>query len=226
MALQKAISVNPFNMKKAELVKYMTGRCKHRHRYIEHPNCFIKETNKEIKIGYLDIETTDLVADIGIMLTWVIKTKGKNQYYCGRIKKEEIFNEEFDKRICKDLIDALDNYDVIITYYGTKFDIPFMRTRCLAWNLPFVTFGYLKHKDVYYMVKRLLKLHRSSLEAATKFFGIHGKDHVEVDVWRKARYGNKSALDYVFNHNVKDVEILEALHEKLEAYDKGMAKSI
>lgn len=226
MTLQRAISINPFNMKKAELVEYMTGRCKHRHRYIEHPNCFIKEKNKEIKVGYLDIETTSLKADVGIMLTWAIKTSGKDEYYTGRITKKEIFDYDFDKRICQELIDALDNYDVIITYYGTRFDIPFMRSRCLYWNLQFPTFGYVKHKDAYYMVKRLLRLHRNTLEAATAFFGIEGKDHVKLAVWRKAGYGDNEALDYVFNHNIKDVAILEKLHRKLEAFDKGLAKSM
>jgi len=226
MALQQAVSVNPFNMKKSELLEYMTGRCKHRHLYCEHPSCFIKEKGKQIKVGYLDIETSNLKADVGIMLTWAIKTRDKDEHYSGRIKKKEIMEYKFDKRICQELIDALDNYDVIITYYGTGFDIPFMRSRCLFYNLSFPTFGYVKHKDVYYMVKRLLKLHRNSLEAATKFFGIAGKNHVELDIWRKAGFGHKASLDYVYDHNIRDVDILERLHKKLEAYDKGMAKSV
>lgn len=226
MSLVQPVSINPFNMKKAELVEYMTGRCRHGHKYIEHPNCFIKEKGKQLKIGYLDIETTDLVADMGVMLTWAIKTRDKDEYYTGRITKKELYAQKFDKRICQELIDALEHYDVILTYYGTRFDIPFIRTRALYYKLNFPTFGYVKHKDVYYMVKRLTKLRNNRLETATKFLGIEGKNHVELDIWRAARYGDKKALDYIFDHNIRDVDILESLHKRLEAYDKGLSKSI
>lgn len=226
MGLQKAITVNPFNMTKTELIEYMTGRCKHYHRYIEHPNCFLEEKKREVKIGYLDIETSSLKADVGIMLTWAIKTRDKDEYLTGRITKEEIFEYKFDKRICQELLAALDRYDVIVTHYGTGFDIPFMRSRCLWWKLPFPTFGYVKHKDTYYMVKRLLKLHRNSLESATQFLGIKGKNHVDLELWRLATYGDQKSLDYVYDHNIRDVAILEKLHKRLEAYDRGIAKSI
>ena len=213
-------------MKKQELVLFMTGRCKHSHKYAEHPACFVEEQNRELRIGYLDIETTNLQANFDLMLTWVIKDRDKDIYKYGLITKKELFNYEFDKRICNELIDAVLHYDIVITYYGTKFDVPFIRSRCLFWKLPFINFGLVKHKDVYYMVKRLLRLHRSSLDAATRFLGITGKNHVDGKVWMKARYGDVESLNYVLDHNLKDVAILEKLHKKLEAFDKGMVKSI
>ncbi len=50
------VVINPHIMKKAEMLEYMTGRCKHHHTYLEHPNCFIKEKNRKLRIGILDIE--------------------------------------------------------------------------------------------------------------------------------------------------------------------------
>ena len=63
--------------------------------------------------GYLDIETTGFEANYHHILTWVIKVKGEDRYFTGEINKEDLDNETFDKRICKELIDALDKFDVI-----------------------------------------------------------------------------------------------------------------
>jgi uncharacterized protein YprB with RNaseH-like and TPR domain len=224
--LKNTINVNPFNMKKAELLVFFTGRCKHGHKYCEHPACFVEEQNKELKVGYLDIETTGFDADYHHMLTYAIKTRSKKEYYEGCITKEDLDKFEFDKRVVAKLISDMLHYDIVITYYGTGFDIPFIRARALYWKLPFTKFGYTKHKDVYYMVKRLLKIHRRSLEAATRFLGIAGKDHVEGDIWQRARLGDPNALAYVSSHNRKDVEILEKLHKRLEDYDRGLVKSV
>ena len=39
--------INPHLLKKAELLELMTGRCKHSHTYIEHPNCWYAEKKRE-----------------------------------------------------------------------------------------------------------------------------------------------------------------------------------
>ena len=65
----------------------------------------------------------------------------------------------------------MNKYDVIFTYYGTRFDIPFIEhVHCII-NI-FPLYKQKSHKDLYYVVKSKLKLHRSSLQAATEFFGI------------------------------------------------------
>lgn len=220
------MSVNPHNMKKAELVKYLSGRCKHGHLYCEHPNCFITEQEKPLKVGYLDIEAGGLNANFDYMLTYVIKTRDKKEYHYGVIKKEDILSYDFDKKLIEKLIQDLLKYDVIITYYGTRYDIPFIRSRALSHNMKFPVFGTVKHKDVYYMVKAKLKLHRSSLDSACAFLGIKGKDHVKGNFWMRAKIGDKKALKYVYSHNVKDVEILEKLHKRLESFVKNTVRSI
>lgn len=220
------MSLNPHNMKKAELVKYLTGRCKHRHLYCEHPNCFIIEQGRLPKIGYFDIESGGLNANFDYMLTYAIKTRDKKEYYTGIIEKEDITNYTFDKKILEKLIKDLLRYDIIITYYGTRFDIPFIRSRALVHKLDFPVFGSVKHKDVYYMVKNKMKLHKNSLDSACAFLDIKGKDHIKGHLWMKAKLGDRRALKYVYNHNIKDVEILEKLHKRLEIFVKNTTKSI
>lgn len=212
-------------MLKKELVIFTTKRCKHGRPYTEHPRCFAHEHGKLPKIGYLDIETTGFEANYHYMLSYVIKTRSKREYQKGLITRQEILSYDFDKRLSEDLLRDMLKYDVLITYYGTKFDMPFMRSRMLLNNVKFPKFGCLYHKDVYYMVRRLLKLHRNSLETAAKFFGVNDKNHVEGPIWMRARVGDKRALKYVLKHNKIDCEVLEFVHKKLEEYDKGIVRS-
>lgn len=218
--------INPLKLNKKELQIYTTGHCKHRHKYSEHPNCFKIEMNMNPKIGYFDIEAGGLKANFDYMLTYAIKTRDKEEYCTGMISKESIDDYTFDKKILKQLIKDLYKYDIIMTYYGTKYDIPFIRTRAMSWKLDFPVFGIVKHKDVYYMVRNKMCLHRNSLESACAILGISGKNHIKGNYWMRAIVGNKEALDYVMSHNIKDVKILEKLHKRLELYVKPTVRSL
>lgn len=218
--------VNLSGFKKDELMKMASKKCKHGHTYISHPNCYLTECNKEKRIGYLDIESGGLQANFDYMLTWSIKTRDKNEYKTGCISVEDIKSYSLDKRIIKELIRALKEYDVILTYYGTKFDVPFIRTRAMMHKLDFLTFGTLLHKDCYYMVKMKMRLHRNSLDSACAALGIKGKNHIKGNYWMRAKLGDPVALTYVLDHNKKDCAILEQLHKRLENYVKDSTKSI
>lgn len=222
-------SINPNILSKKQQKIFFEGRCRHRHLYCEHPACFEKEVlekDGDLVEGYLDIETTGFEANYHHILTYVIKYKGENKYETGQITKKDLDDGIFDKRVCEKLSKDLEKFDVIYTYYGTGFDVPFMRSRCMYWKIPFPEFGKLQHKDVYYMAKRLLKLHRKSLEAATNFLGITGKNHVLGNEWMLARIGNKKGLKYVMEHNIIDCDILEKLHIRLRNYARRMTKSV
>lgn len=219
-------------------------RCIHRHTIEEHPHCFatgkvkmsekeyLKQTNNPwytypgYRIGYLDIEATNLNADWGYMLSWAIKPKGSNNVDFGVIKQKDILAFDFDKQLTEDLISAMQKYNILVTYYGTGFDIPYIRSRAMYHGLDFFNYGDIFHFDLYYTVKSKMKLSRNSLDKATTFLGIEGKTHIEPDLWRRATLGDPKALDYVLEHNVADVEILELLHDRLDFTRKWIRKSI
>src|SRR3990167_1018040 len=69
----------------------------------------------------LDVETTDFSADIGIMLSWAIKPVG-GKVISDVITREELFNGQLDRRICRSLVAELEKADAVITYFGTGFD--------------------------------------------------------------------------------------------------------
>ena len=63
------------NYTKAEIVKMSLRKCKHGHTGLSHPSCYLKETGTEEKWGFLDIESSNLKANFGIVLTYCIKHK-------------------------------------------------------------------------------------------------------------------------------------------------------
>lgn len=182
---------------------------------------------EEEVIGHLDIESSNLKANIGYMLSWAIKYDGGAVVTDCITKKDLNNNPEFpDRRIMKSLLDEMKKIDVFVTYYGTGFDIPYMRTRALMMGLDFPEYGQKKHIDCYYMVRSLMKLHRSSLDAATAAIGVPGKTPVDVRTWRLAQLGKPSALKEVLDHNKADVVILEKLFNRLRKFRKITRKSL
>jgi len=219
--------VNPHKLKKSELVKFTTGYCRHRHRYYEHPNCFIEEQMYKPRVGYLDIETSHLKANFGVMLSYCIKVDGKREILGNVITKKELHHPDMDKWIVKKCINDMMKFDELITYNGTRFDIPFIRTRALIHGLDFPIYGSIKHKDAYYMAKGRLCLHRKNLETVSYALGIPGKNHVDGNLWMKASmHGDKKALEYIYDHNRRDVVVLEKVYKALKEYIREVKRSI
>lgn len=227
--------------------------CSHRHTIDEHPACFASGnvnapkayelydmTGKYwynldgLKIGYLDIETDGLKVDFSTMLTWCIKERDGD--ICSDvITKDELFSGDADRRIVESCINKIKEYKIICTYYGTVFDITFLRAKALHYGIPFPglvieeketktgiiykTVPEVYHYDLYYTVKsKLASLSSKRLENACDWLGIHGKTPISKDAWRAAKYGDPEALAVVLEHNKGDVVILEELHNKLEPF--------
>ena len=176
-----------------------------------------------LRIGFLDLETSNLEANAGSMLSWALKMRGgKLLFDC--ITPRELTSCQFDRRIVETLLKALEDVDVVVGYYSTRFDVPFLKTRALANGIAPPGAGALYHWDVYYLIRYKLKLHRNSLDAACALFGIKGKTHLDMEIWSKARVGHKKSLDYVLEHNQADVRILERLFNKVERISKWQRK--
>lgn len=227
-------------------IKLENLRCIHRHTIDEHPSCFSKGLIKyeftndreweritgmpwyqfpDYKIGYFDIETDNLYADFGTVLSWCIKLKdGETKHSV--ITKNELFSDSIDKRLVKEFVDEISKYKIVLGYNSTNFDFPFMRAKALHYGLDFPAYGEIYHWDLYYTVKSKLRLSRKTLESACDYLNIKGKTPINRDVWRKAKYGDKKALDIVLEHNKGDVVILEDLHNKLDFTRKWIRRSI
>jgi uncharacterized protein YprB with RNaseH-like and TPR domain len=207
-------------LKKAEMVWLGTHRCKHGVTYLEHYNCYLREhVDKQEVEGYLDIETTNLKASYGIMLCWCIYDANNDVMYEGRITAKDLGSEDLDKRITQELIDTLRKFDRVYTYYGTKFDLPFVRTRAVVHGLDFPIFQSLYHKDVYYIVRNKFCLHSNKLVVACEvLLGKSDKTRITPDYWTRALMGHEDSLNYILQHCRYDVTDLAKLHRLVEDY--------
>ena len=149
---------------------------------------------------FLDIETTGLyqgvdeITIIGLYDGETVKTfvKGINL-------------AEFEAEITV--------YELVITFNGAQFDLPFIRRQFPNISLP------PAHIDLRFFLKRLG--YRGGLKAIEKAFGlsrgsaIDGIDGYEaVLLWRAYQWGDESALDRLILYNTADIVHLKPLMER------------
>ena len=217
--------MNLHALSKAELVSRANFSCEHRHTGLDHPQCYEKKYPPE-RVGFLDIESTNLTASFGYMLSYCIKRHG-GEVLKRPIAPGDIRKKRYDKALCKQFLEDVKQFDRIIGYYSSRFDVPFLRTRCIYWHLDFPPMGSLFHTDAYYAVRGKLRLHRNRLEVACDTFGIESKGHrLTPSVWQAAMSGDKKAIDYVLAHNVEDVISLELLWDRLAGHVRVNKTSI
>jgi len=208
--------------------------CIHRHTIEDHPNCFSRfwYDKPGERLGYLDIESSGLDADNDWMLSWCIKPADSSKIAYGNVTYDDIFdgpgkvNRQFDKLMIFELLLEMQNYTGLVTYYGTGFDIPFIRSKAMKYNLVFPEYKKIAHIDLYYQVRSKMKLSHSSLSAATKHLDIAGKTHLDFKYWKLACLGDKKAMEELLHHNKQDVVILQKLHKELEPFGKFDKKSL
>lgn len=230
------MKINPFHLKKNELQVYLSGHCKHRMPYQQHPDCFQREIlqdKKHLKIGIIDIEFLgfNVKADSGIVLTYSIKEYHKKVFHESKITYKELKSKHLDKNIIKRLIKDMSKFDVLVTYYGSKCDLPYIRTRALRHGLQFIQYGFIKQIDVYFLVKYKLKLQRNSLASACHILGINGYTNddynfISGETWIRAVTGHKKSLDYIMKHNRYDVIKTEKVYDKVIGYGRKSNRSI
>ncbi len=215
-------------LKKDEIIWLANHKCKHRMNYLEHYNCYLAENPNKMKIGFFDLESSNLDADFGILLCYCIKEAGSDKIYESVVTPKDITHNTMpDKKVVQQCVKDLSNFDLIYGYYSTKFDLPFVRTRAVSMGIDFPVYGTLKHKDVYYIIKNKFKLHRNRLEVAcNELLGASHKTHFDGNMWRRAVQGDKVALSYILHHCRQDVIDLEALTNKVLDFAYPQVKSI
>jgi len=213
-------------LKKAEIVWLGSHRCRHNHTYLEHYNCYLDENPEHGNIGFLDIETSNLKANMGVIYSYCIKDGKSDKIYERLITKKELFSNDMDKAVVQNLVDDIRCFDILVTYYGTRFDIPFIRTRAVHHGIEYPAYGENIHIDLYYLIRNKFNLTRNSLKVACEFLlGDSDKTMVEWKHWMKAMQGNKEALDYIIEHNRYDVLDLEKLYDKVIPFRKRLDTS-
>ncbi|MCP4629099.1 MAG: ribonuclease H-like domain-containing protein, partial [bacterium] len=107
---------------------------------------------------------------------------------------------------------AIASYELVITFSGSSFDLPFIR-RCFP-NISLPP----AHIDLRFLLKKLG--YKGGLKRIEKEFGLLRGSHIHdmdgfdaVRLWMAYQWGDKSALDLLIEYNTADIVNLEPLME-------------
>lgn len=165
-----------------------------------------------------DLECSNLSADFGIILTAGFKEVGEG--------KPEVYNildytgEDRDliraeKRLLKDISTRLLDCDVWLTHYGTWYDIPFVNTRLLYHGLPVLPPNFA-HIDTWKVSRNRLKLRNNRLATISDFLKTDDeKNAIKPEQWIRALGGHRPSMNYIVDHNRRDVLVLEEVYSIL-----------
>ena len=147
--------------------------------------------------AFLDIETTGLSPDYSIItLVGILDREGYHAYV-------------YDRNL-SDLREALEQYDLIVTFNGASFDLPFIEHYFGS------LFRHTPHIDLRFVLSRMgqkggLKAIERRLEVGrpTELTSLSGYDAVRM--WHMWERGNHGALDTLIRYNAEDVFSLPKL---------------
>jgi len=216
-----------WRMKKTQIVKLAKWRCKHGETGLSHYNCYLREHPETERIGFIDIECTNLKADFGIVICYCIADNDSDTIYERIITKKDLATD-LDKRVILQCIRDLRRFDRVIGYYSSRFDIPFLRTRAIALGIDnFPEYGEIIHNDLYYAVRNKFQLSSNRLDNACRILlGRTEKTRIDSESWIKALQGDPTALNYIQDHCRKDVLELKRLYHKVTNFRRTSDTSI
>lgn len=115
----------------------------------------------------------------------------------------------------KDISERMLDSDAWLGHYSTRYDVPFVNSRLLYHNMPVLPLN-MPQIDTWRAARNNLKLHSNRLASIQEFLKLEDeKNSIKSEQWLRALGGDKKAIDYVVEHNRRDVLVLEQAYLKL-----------
>ena len=169
---------------------------------------------------------SNLSMDFGQLLCWGIAeyqspTKGKPPWANVRVLTlQDYANKRWDdKGLALAVRRALQDYDIIVTWNGIRFDIPALNTRLGRWGA--AEYIPRRHKDLMYTARYKLRLTSASQENVAKHYNIQrrygvGKTPMQPGQWTMAMGGHRPSYQYIIRHCANDIKVLAALWQEMK----------
>jgi uncharacterized protein YprB with RNaseH-like and TPR domain len=139
-------------------------------------------------------------------------------------KKEVEFlhwdKKQSDKKILTEFIKIANEADEMIAHNGDKFDLAFIRTRCLFHKIEmfpdYVTIDTLK------VSRSKFKFNSNKLDYISKFLGVGKKTKTDFNLWKDILlYNDTKSLDKMIKYCKNDVVILEKVWKEMRNHIKS-----
>jgi uncharacterized protein YprB with RNaseH-like and TPR domain len=176
-----------------------------------------------LKIVVFDIETTGLNGIMGRVLCgsfypiWTGPGR-KSKPYTIRIDKKPWNNPDDiidDTKVLEAIRDELEKYNMIVTWNGKQFDVPFVNARLMRAGKR--RFEPHFHLDLMYYAGGIsMRVGSRKLVNVQKFMGVDAlKNPPGWEVWDRAKSGDKKAMDTLAKYCENDVKGTAELYHKM-----------
>jgi uncharacterized protein YprB with RNaseH-like and TPR domain len=167
-------------------------------------------------VAYLDIETNAKNANEGMVVAIGLLTGDEPEVMFAGSFEEEMKALEWLKN-------KLEDCEIIVTWYGSGFDIPFLSTRAIVHNIDLTELTEIPMLDLCQWSRANLLLSSYSLESIARFLGISGgkgfKEFRGTDIlalFKLVERGDLEARKLIVEHCKEDIVVLKLVHEKLK----------
>ena len=141
-----------------------------------------------------------------------------------RLTPEQV-KESDDLLVVVDMIKAIEQADILVSYNGISFDKKVLNTRALHHNLPPIRWG--KHFDVMREIKKNFRFPSNSMDNVSNYLGIEGKNTSNHQrLWERCfEWWNheecEEALKQMLVYGKQDIVVLRNLHKRIMGWDKS-----
>ena len=129
------------------------------------------------------------------------------------------WNKGDDKKLLQDFIKIMNEADEVIGHNSDRFDITWLRTRCLLNKIPMVP--EYNSVDTLKLSKKYFNFNSNKLDYISSLLGFGHKLHTGLELWDKIILNNDpKAMAKMVKYCKQDVVLLEKVHQALVPYVK------
>lgn len=128
-----------------------------------------------------------------------------------------LMKDDKDKRVVKKIAKLLNEADEVVGHNGDKFDINWVRGRCIQFEIPLTP--RIICQDTYKLARRYLNINNYKLDYIAQYLNIGQKlETGGFDLWVETVEGNNEALETMVKYCEQDVLLLEKVWNRMQPY--------
>lgn len=173
--------------------------------------------DQRARVLLLDIEASDLNADIGYAMCVGYKWLGEKTVKCPSLMDFPLWktNKADDRQLMEYVYQLCSQADIVVTFFGGPgaYDWRFLQGRMVIKEI-----GVLPpalHFDLLFNARAKMKFRSNSLFSLERTLNLKNrKTPLDPVVWNEAKTGNVEQFNKVIKHCVNDVKVTEELYHR------------